>query len=129
MQARWLLGVVLGGPIVLSTAQVCAQPASAQAETLFRQARDLLDAGKIAEACAAFESSEKLSPTATTQFSIATCREQNHQLATAWGDFVELQRQGRGATDPTLAQLAGLAEKKVAAIEPRLSKLTITVAG
>src|SRR5262249_50959378 len=43
-----------------------AQPASAQAEALFRQGKDLLAKGQIAEACAAFDASQKLAPTAAT---------------------------------------------------------------
>jgi len=43
-----------------------AQSAGAQAEVMFREARVLLEAGKVAEACAAFESSQKLKPATST---------------------------------------------------------------
>ena len=43
-----------------------AQSAGAQAEVMFREARVLLEAGKVAETCAAFESSQKLEPATST---------------------------------------------------------------
>ena len=118
------LGVLVG-----ATAPAAAQSASATAETMFRDARALLNAGKIAEACAAFESSEKAGPAITTLFSVGNCREKNGQLATAWGVFVDVQRHARSGSDPSDQQLGELAATKAAALEPRLSKLTITVVG
>lgn len=44
--------------LVLSSSAALAQPAGAQAEVLFRQGRQLLAAGKLAEACSAFEESQ-----------------------------------------------------------------------
>ena len=106
-----------------------AQPASssAQAESLFRQARQLLDAGKVAEACAMFESSQKVSPATTTLFAAASCREKNGQLATAWGLFVEVQRETRNSSDTTDKQLGQLAGQNATKLEARLSQLTIAV--
>src|SRR4051794_25035624 len=101
-----------------------AQSTSVQAQSLFDEGRRLLKAGKTAEACAAFEASQKLDPVITTELNIATCREQNHQLASAWGAFVEAQRMVRAAgNDKLLKVAAGHARK----LEPRLSRLTIAV--
>lgn len=63
------------------------QPTGAQAEVLFRQGRDLLAAGKVAEACSSFEESQKLEPAVTTLLDLAGCREKQGQLAIAWGLF------------------------------------------
>ncbi len=114
--------------VLLAAAPAAAQPAKAQAETLFREGRDLMKDGKLDQACAAFESSQKLDPAVTTQLNLAACREKNGQLATAWGVFVDVQRQLRGATDDKSKQLLQVATQKAAALEPRLSKLTIKVA-
>ena len=101
-----------------------AQSASVQAQSVFDEGRRLLKAGKTAEACAAFEASQKLDPVITTQLNIATCREQNRQLASAWGAFVEAQRMARAAGNDKLLKVAtGHARK----LEPRLSRLTISV--
>jgi hypothetical protein len=99
----------------------------ARAEALFRQGRDLLAAGKTEQACAAFDASQKLDPATTTLFNQADCREKNKQLATAWGLFVEAERQTRGATDDVGVKLHEVAQKRARAIESRLSKISITV--
>lgn len=118
---------LIAAAIVSAAAPAWAQPAKAQAETLFREGRDLMAAGKYDQACAAFDSSQKLDPAITTQLNIAACREKNGQLATAWGVFVDVERQLRGANDDKSKQLAPVAAQKAAALEPRLSKLTINV--
>lgn len=105
-----------------------AQPAGAQAEVLFREGRDLMQKGKYAEACSAFEQSQKLEPAPTTLLNLAGCREKVGQLATAWGLFLEAERKTRSATDATTKQLYEVAKSKAAKLEPRISKLTIAVA-
>jgi hypothetical protein len=111
---------------LLSTTAAVAQPAGAQAEVLFRQGRKLLAAGKIAEACDAFEQSEKLEAAVTTLLNLAGCRERNGQLATAWGLFLDVERQTRGVAKD--AALHDVAQGRASKLEPRVSKLTIAVA-
>ena len=104
-----------------------AQSSTAQAETLFRQGKDLMSKGKISEACAAFDASQKLDPTIPTLLNQASCREKNGQLATAWGLFLDAERQTRSPTDASTRQLHQVATDHAAKLEPRLSTLTITV--
>lgn len=112
--------------VVLATAspRAFAQSASVQAQSLFEEGRKLLQAGKIAEACASFESSQKLDPAVTTLLNLADCREQNHQLATAWGTFTDANRMARAANNDKLARVASNHAQKLA---PRLSKLTVNI--
>jgi hypothetical protein len=112
---------------LLSSPGALAQPAGAQAETLFRQGRDLMTAGKTAEACTAFQESEKLEPAVTTLLNLAGCREKLGQLATAWGLFLDAERQTRSATSASDRQLHDIANKRAATLEPRVSKLEIDV--
>jgi hypothetical protein len=112
---------------LLSSPAAFAQPAGAQAETLFRQGRDLMTAGKTAEACTSFQESEKLEPAVTTLLNLAGCREKLGQLATAWGQFLEAERQTRSATTASDRQLHDIAKKRAATLEPRVSKLEIDV--
>jgi hypothetical protein len=105
-----------------------AQSATAQAETLFRQGKDLMSKGRFAEACAAFDASQKLEPTIATLLNQASCREKNGQLATAWGLFIDAERQSRAATDGPTQQLHQVANDHAAKLEHRLSTLTISVA-
>jgi len=113
--------------LLLASATASAQPAGAQAETLFRQGRELLAAGKVAEACAAFEESQKLDPVVTTLLNLASCRERNGQVATAWGLFLEAERQTRIASDDATKKLHDVAQGHAKRLEPRISKLTINV--
>jgi hypothetical protein len=104
-----------------------ADARGAQGEALFRQGKELLARGDVAEACAAFDASEKLDPTTSTVLNQANCREMNGQLATAWGLFLEAERATRVATDEAGRQMHGIAVERSTRLEPRLSTLTITV--
>jgi hypothetical protein len=122
MCARWLvLSLVIAAA---GSPRAFAQSASVQAQSLFDEGRKLAQAGKLAEACAAFESSQKLDPAITTLLNLADCREQNHQLATAWGAFVDANRMARTSNNTKLARVASNHARK---LEPRLSKLTIDI--
>lgn len=107
---------------------VHAQPSGAQADVLFARGRQLMDAGKLAEACAAFEASNKLEPSTATVILLATCREKNGQLASAWGLLLQAERELRGVVDPNGVKLRESVKDRAAALAPRLSKLTIVVA-
>ncbi|HEU4733028.1 MAG TPA: hypothetical protein VFT22_34275 [Kofleriaceae bacterium] len=124
MRGRWLPFLVVIVPIVAGAPGAHAQSASTQAQSLFDDGQRQMQAGKFAEACAAFESSQKLEPVVTTQLNLADCREQNHQLATAWGAFLEANRMAQAIGDARLARVATSHAKK---LEPRLSRLTIAV--
>jgi hypothetical protein len=104
-----------------------AQPTSAQAEVLFRQGKELMASGQYADACAAFDAAQKLDPTPPTMLNRASCREKNGQIATAWGLFVEAERQTRAATDERSKQMHRIAAEHAADLEVRLSTLAINV--
>lgn len=104
-------------------AQVSAQSAAA-AEALFTEARELLANGHVEEACGKLEESRKLDPSAMgTLFNLALCNEQRGRFATAWVQHREVLAASR-ATRP---DRAALAEQRIAALEPKLSRLKIEV--
>jgi hypothetical protein len=120
--------------LVIAVIAVAAWPAhaqspSAQADLLFRQGKELMVEGKLAQACAAFDASQKLEPTPATQLNQANCRERNGQLATAWGLFLEVAQHTRAATDKASRQMHATATDRTTRLEPRLSTLRIDVAG
>jgi hypothetical protein len=121
--------IILVALVAISAARTTAhaQSSTAQAETLFRQGKELIAQGKIAEACGAFDASQKLDPTIATLLNQASCREKNGQLATAWGLFLDAERQTRAAIDEANRQFHQVATDHAAKLEPRLSTLTITV--
>ena len=124
-----LLGVLVVVSLLALPHRADAQPSSAQAETLFRRGRQLAARGKLAEACTAFEASQALEPMVTTLINLADCREKNHQLATAWGLYLDVVRQLRVHPEPANRRLAKVAGERAARLEPRLSHLTIETAG
>jgi hypothetical protein len=126
MRRLGLLGLIalVGSVAAVPAPPAFAQSASVQAQALFDSGRKLMAAGKLAEACVAFENSQKLDPAVTTLLNLADCREQNHQLATAWGAFVDANRMARTLNNQKLATVANNHARK---LEPRLSKLSILV--
>jgi hypothetical protein len=114
--------------LLLQATLAGAQPSSAaQAEALFKRGKDLVAKGDFPEACAAFDASQKLDPTLTTRLNQANCREKNNQLATAWGHFLEAEREARSLTTPDAKQLQKVASTRAAALEKRVSTLQINV--
>src|SRR5687767_3933971 len=120
---RFSLRLAVGFVLALAVPAV-AQP-SPQAEVLFRNGKQLMKDGKYAEACAAFEGSERAEHNIATLMSLADCREKNRQYASAWALFLQADSQTRA--DPKLATLNTTAKTRALALEPRLSYLTINV--
>lgn len=120
---RWLVGAAV--MVALVVPGIAWAGNSAEAEQLFREGRALMKEGKYAEACTAFEASQRADPSNGTLANLADCREKNLQLATAWGAFLDLERATRG--DEKQAQLHQTAKDRAARLEPRLSYLTVSV--
>jgi tetratricopeptide (TPR) repeat protein len=118
--------LTLGLP-ALAVAQPAAA-ANAEADALFDQGRELMDAGKFAEACSAFDASQKASPAVSTLLNLAQCREKNHQFASAYGLFREAARQTRAPGDEITEKLNRVANDRARLLEPKLSRLAIVVA-
>jgi hypothetical protein len=112
---------------VMGSSVAHAQSGGAQAEALFRQGKDLMAAGNVAEACSAFQESQKLEPAVTTLLNLAACREKLGQIATAWGLFLDAARQTRSGSDAASQKFHSVAQDRAQKLEPRVSRLTISV--
>jgi hypothetical protein len=114
--------------IAVAALGVLSGPAAASPESdkLFREGRELLKAGKIAEACEAFADSQKLEAKVGTLLNLADCREKQGQTATAWSLFLEAKQLAVAQHAPREAEAE--AGKRALAIQARLSYLTITIA-
>jgi hypothetical protein len=122
---RYVLAILIG--LMGMEAVAHAQASGAQAEALFRRGRELMDQQKYDQACAAFAESQKLEPATTTLLNLAGCREKAMQFASAWGLFLEAERQTRHATDANTKKLHAVALDRTRKLESRVSKLTINV--
>ena len=99
--------------------------ASPESDQLFRAGRDLLKAGKIAEACDSFAASQKLQSKVGTLLNLADCREKQGQTATARALFLEAKQLAAAQRD---AAREAEADRRASAVAARLSYLTIRVA-
>ena len=99
-----------------------SESGAAAAESLFQEARKLMDAKHYGDACPKFAASHKIAPAIGTLLNLADCYEKNGQLASAWARFHEAialaQRLGRSNREQT-------ARERADKLEPRLIKLSI----
>jgi serine/threonine-protein kinase len=108
---------------------VGAQPAvsgEAVAETLFREATTLIQEGKYAEACPKLEASHRADPAGGTVLLLAICYEQTGRTASAWLRFNEARAMARA---DRRQDREARATEHLAALEPRLSFVTVVVVG
>lgn len=119
-----ILGVVLAVSVVAVRAHAQPADASALAEQLFNQGRDLAKANRWAEACPKFEASLRHDPEPGTRLNLATCYEHIGKLTTAWGLYRESIELANKAGN---TKRASYARKQAAMLEPRLPKLAISV--
>jgi hypothetical protein len=123
----------LGRSALLSALVLAAGTARAQggdpgamAEALFRSGRELMAAGRIAEACPKFAESNRIDPKLGTLMNLALCHEKAGLTASAWAEYL------RAAS---LAQRAGQSERErvarehATALEGTLGHVVITQSG
>ena len=126
-EGRITLGVASAVLALLSPLPARAQtqerdPAAAQA--LFDQARQLIQQGKVREACPKLLESNRLDPGIGTQFYLADCYERSGKLASAWATFLDVASIAHASNQLDREKAAA---KRAAQLEPRLPKLIVTV--
>lgn len=115
----WVIAAIAAGAVVSSTAY--AQSEKTAAAFAFKKGKELMNAGQIAEACAAFAQSEKLDPQLGTQYNLARCFEKQGKLASAWINYTEL------AAKDSNAGRRDDSTRRATALEPRLPKMMLEV--
>jgi hypothetical protein len=118
-------GLVLGALLIPTAAYGQRSADAARAEALFAEGRRLMAGRDYAAACPKFADSQALDPAPGTALNLATCYERAGKLASAWATFKTAQASAESAGQ---RDRAAAAKKKVANLEPRLSRLTIVVA-
>jgi len=122
---KWLVRATT----IIGTLAVVATPAFAQkeqiAETLFQEGKRLMAEGKYAEACLKLGESHKTDPGAGSLTALALCHKSEGKLASAWIEFREVLSLARRDNRKDREQVA---QENLADIEPRLSRLRISLA-
>jgi hypothetical protein len=126
MRAAFVIGLL--GLAGLTFGRPCfaqSEAKTAVAEALYQQARELMAAGKLDQACPKFAESQRLDPATGTLLNLAACHERQGKLATAWLEFSDglysARRDGR-------QDRVDFAAQRIAALEPRVSHLVLTLA-
>lgn len=120
-------GIVVAALALLAPGALYAQNASenqATAEALFREARSLMEAGSVAEACEKFAASQRIDPALGTLLNLARCHEQLGRTASAWAEFTQAASEARRAGQKARQKEA---EERAIALEPKLVRLLIEV--
>jgi tetratricopeptide (TPR) repeat protein len=126
----------LSVPLLASTAALAvvlaSPPAHAQAQdqaaarALFEDGRRLLNEGKYQEACRTLEAASKLYASPGILLNLGDCYEKIGRTASAWTEFGEAAAvAARARRNDQVAE----AKRRQAAVEPKLTKLTIQVSG
>src|SRR5882672_1040058 len=94
------------------------------AESLFVEAKKLMDAGRFAEACPKFADSQRIDPGVGTLLNLALCYERQGKVASAWSTY---RAAAAGARTAGQAERESMARQRASALEPRLSRLTVAI--
>jgi tetratricopeptide (TPR) repeat protein len=125
MRKRWLWGMSLALAVISSRPAIAGTPAdTATAQALFDEARRLMGESRYNEACPKLEESQRIDPGWGTLINLADCHEHLGRTASAWSEFLQVASGSRQAGQSERAQAA---KARAAALEARLSKLTIAV--
>lgn len=116
---RFAAGFVL---LACASAPAVARAQDGRAEALFREGRALLDAKNYDEACPKLAESQSVEPGAGTLVALSLCHEGQGKTATAFRELHEAAALGRRVGREALAAAA---EKRAAAMEPKLSKIVV----
>jgi len=127
-RSRLLLPALILPLSLASSARADSTPADKAAATvLFNDAKKLLAEGRSNDACPKFEESQRIDPTPGTLLNLGDCYERSTppRTASAWGTFKRAEVMARNARDKDRQECA---TKRMLALEPTLSKVTIRVA-
>jgi hypothetical protein len=123
-RARSALSVIAFGPtlVLLASSARGQDMTTAGAQLLDAEGTELLNQRKLAAACPKLEQSYRLQPGTGVLLRLALCQELSGRSATALTLYLEAAERAKAADNQALVQLA---KNRAAALQPRLSHLTV----
>ncbi|MBI4699652.1 MAG: hypothetical protein HY744_00555 [Deltaproteobacteria bacterium] len=119
-----LATVALAAATLSLSASAQSSDEKAAAEAAFQQAEKAMTAGDYAKACGLYEESLRHEKAMSAEFKLGECYENMGRLASAWSTYAEVAEWAKRDKEDKREQYA---RKRLAAIEPRLARLTIQV--
>jgi hypothetical protein len=119
-------GIVLGWSMIARAEPSGGAPPTdnlERADTLFKGAKELRDAGRYAEACPVFAESQKLAPAIGVTLYLADCYEHTGRTASARVEFLEALKLAREKNDAR----ADMALARARELDTKLTLLTVAV--
>ena len=116
--------LALASTLCVTVARAQSPSERAEAESLFRRGRALIEQRKVTEACGRFAESQRLDPATGTLLALAQCHEREGKTATAWREYTEVlvasEKSGSSARHT-------FARARIEALEPSLVRLRVSV--
>jgi serine/threonine-protein kinase len=119
-----LVAALVAGVAAGKSARAQTSNTTVAAEALFEDARNLVTAGKYAEACPKFAESQRLGPSVSTLLNLANCWEKLGHTASAWATYREAASAANAAGRK---DYLATAMRRADGLAPRLARLTVTV--
>lgn len=122
-----LLRIAISLSLALSTCAAAAGPSRqdvAKADKLFKEAKTLMAAGKLTEACPKLEESQSLDPAPGTKYQLAVCYEGTGKPATALAYYTEIAELAKAGGYKDKEKVA---REKAQALEPRVPRIVIEI--
>ncbi|HET9624218.1 MAG TPA: hypothetical protein VFP84_22750 [Kofleriaceae bacterium] len=94
-----------------------------KADQLFKKGKRLLADKRYAEACTAFQDSDRLDPSIGAKLNVARCYEEWGKLATAWRWFSDAEHMARDAHDERAKKIRSV----IAELDPQIPRITIAL--
>jgi hypothetical protein len=124
MRVRIAISAIALGLLTVKGAFAQSQAESSLAEALYRQGRQLMAEGKVAEACPKFAESHRLDPATGTLLNLATCHEGERKWASAWLEYSEALTLARHDHRDDRVRFA---QARLAELEPKLSFIRVVL--